>query len=345
MLKRLVFAVAGMALLAPSLQAKVYYVNRGVKYHIGDDKDSQSVDSTFLDAYPAVGLEWVQAFTVSQEDHVRVSIQNIWGVDDCPYCKDMVSIDEQDMGRLSEENNHQPFNTPSPLAKHVVPGRTYLLRIRSVSIGGQADDFAIEGVSIETDGADVTFLQPGPVLRNPGEPYPRFAEPKPVHGSCDGTTQVEHWLPERDRSRSQWEFGAVALPQQRRAAADLPAAGFIDFYLKVDGSGTGDAADQFCELVLGDPGSGWVLSFAPGAAVPSFGNLKRSGRYGGETFPVTAWQAGWNQLRVARCDATSARAWLNGKELGGALSGAGPGPWPVFLRSGGLILRVAEKPI
>lgn len=345
MLKRAALFVLALAILAPALQAKVYYVNRGVKYHIGDDRASRSADSEFLDSYPTVGTDWVQAFTVSQEDTVRVSIQNIWGVDDCPYCKAMVAIDDHDMGRLSEENNHKPFDTPPPLSMKVAPGHTYKLRIASRG-GDQVDDFAIEGVSIETDHAVVTLLEPGPVMMNKDEPLPRFQEPKPPVSPCEGTKPIEHWLPERDKSRSQMEFGAVALPVARRASAPLNVGEFADFYVFVDASAQGEAVDQFLELLVGEPGSGWVLSFAAGAKSPSVGNIKRKGRYGAGSFPVSAWISGhWNQLRLARCEAGSARLWLNGKELGGALPGTGEGAWPLTLRSGGLVLRAAEKPI
>lgn len=344
MLKRLSLLALTLALLAPCLQAKVYFVNRGVKYHLGDDRASRSADSEFLDAYPSVGQEWVQAFTVDREDDVRVSIANIWGVDDCPYCKDFVAIDSHDMGRLSEENNHKPFDTPAPLAMHVKPGHTYLLRVSSRG-GTQVDDFAIEGVSIETD-AEVTLLAPGPVMIDPGEPMPSFALPKPVVGPCDGTTLIEHWMPEKERSRGQLDFGPLALPVSRRVAVPLPLGQFFDFYAQVDGSGQGEAVDQFVEVLVGEPGSGWVLSFDPGKVVPAHANAKLKGRYVADPFNVGAWKKGvWNQLRVARCEAGSIRLWLNGQALGGPLSIAGDGPLPLTLRSGGLSLRIAEKPI
>ena len=344
MLKRLALLLAVLSLLGTALQAKTYYVNRGVKYHLGDDRASRSADSEFLDAFPSVGQEWVQAFTVDKEDDVRVSIAQIWGVDDCPYCKAFVAIDDHDMGRLSEENNHAPFNTPPPLAMHVRPGHIYKLKVSSRG-GSQVDDFAIEGVSIETD-ATVTLLAPGPVMLNPGDAMPSFAEPKPVVGPCDGTTAIEHWIPEKEKSRGQIDFGPLALPVSRRVALPLAQGQFIDFYAQVDGSGQGEAVDQFIEFLAGPDASGWVFSFDAGSVVPTTGNFKRKGRYGAETFKLDAWKKGqWNQLRLARCEAGSARLWLNGHPLGGALPIPGDQPWPLTLRSGGLTLRLAEKPI
>ena len=344
MLKRpFVFAIA-LGLLASRLQAQVYYVNQGVKYHIGDDHASRSVDSEFLDAYPTVGLIWIQAFTVKQRDVVRVNINNVWAVDDCAYCKDLVAIDDHDMGRLFEENNHKPFHTPSSLSMVVEPGHTYLLKISSVSSGGQADDFAIEGVSIETDKEGLTLLGE-PIMRNPGQPMPHFEAPKPPLGPCEGSQKLAHWLPARDRSRAQMEFLGAGVPVARRASVSLDANQFVDVYLKADSAGQGDPVDQFVELGLGDPTSAWVFSFGPGAKSPSIGNLKRAGRYVGETFSVDGWKEGdWNQLRLARCDADSMRLLLNGKQLGGTMPAAA-GALPIVLRSGGLVLKAAEAPI
>ena len=120
-----------LLLLPAAVWPKVYYASQGVKYHVGDDRFGTSLDSSFLDAYPVVGKQWIQAFTVSGRDAVKVRIDHIWGVDDCPYCKAMVSIDDHDMGRLAAENNHKPFDTPEPLAYIVEAGRTHYLKIES----------------------------------------------------------------------------------------------------------------------------------------------------------------------------------------------------------------------
>ena len=50
------------------MSATVHFVNKGVKYHLGDGRFDRSTDSDFLDTYPVVGEEWIQAFTVTADD-------------------------------------------------------------------------------------------------------------------------------------------------------------------------------------------------------------------------------------------------------------------------------------
>ena len=97
----------------------------------------------------------------TSSDHVKHP-DHVWGVDDCPYCKDMVSIGKHDMGRLTAENNHTPFDTLQPLAFRAYPGQTYYVIVESFSKDNQADDFVIEGVSVETEKADVVFKRQRP---------------------------------------------------------------------------------------------------------------------------------------------------------------------------------------
>lgn len=342
MLKLLAFIL----LLAPALQAKVHFINQGVKYHIGDGQASASVDSDFLDTYPVVGEEWIQAFSVSEPDVVKVSVAEVWGVDDCAYCKVMIDIDGREMGRLFEEDNHKSFNTPGPLALRVVPGRTYQLRISTRATQGKVDDMAFQGVSIETDKAAVTFMEPGPVIRRQGQPLPVFRRPQPPTGPCEGVSWVEHWLPVADQGRAFTEFSASAGPVRRQASSPLDVGGFLRIHVQHSETGNGDAVSQYLELLLGEPADGWVLSFGPGRKSPSFGNLKRGGRYGADAFAVTGWRPGeWNELKLARCPDGQARLWVNGSEQRARLSGLAPGPLGVSLRSSGLGLKASEKPL
>jgi hypothetical protein len=329
--------------LACSGYAKVYYVNQGVKYHIGDDRFNASLDSNFLDAYPVVGQQWIQGFTVSEPDIVKVHIDHIWGVDDCPYCKDMVSIDSHDMGRLTAENNHEPFDTLQPLAFHAVPGRTYYIRVESFTKDGQADDFAIENVRVETEVADVTFTK-GPIIKNPGEPMP--STPEPPRSPCEGARQAEGgWLPEELKSRGVLEFTPFGAENEKESSLSLKPGEFVQVYAKVDESAPGDRVSQALEILLGEPASGWVISFAPASLSASHGNLKRQGRYGPAKFSVYGWKPGaWNELRLARCMDGYARLFLNGQELNQSLGGLGDGALRVNFKSLGVSARLAEKP-
>jgi hypothetical protein len=343
MLKRALLVML-LAALAPALSAKVYFVNKGVKYHIGDGHADRSLDSDFLDTYPVVGEEWIQAFTVSEPDAVRVNVDEVWGVDDCPYCKVMIDIDGHEMGRLFEENNHQPFHTPSPLAMRVEPGHVYQLRVSTRSTSGSVDDMAFEGVSIETDKAAITLLEPGPVIRSKGQPLPAFRRPEKPQGPCEGAVWMEHWLPTVDLGRGHAAFDPLAGPAAREAAAPMADASFVRVMARVDEAASVDAVSQYLEVLLGDPGDGWVLSFAPGASSPSHGNLKRGGRYDGATFRVDGWKAkSWNELRLARCPDGSCRLWINGSEQRGRLQGLGNTPLALRFRTAGLKLVLAEK--
>lgn len=335
-------AMAVAVAVTSSLPARAYYVNQGVKYHLGDGRAGRSVDAQFLDAYPVVGPRWVQAFTVDRPDTVYVRIDRIWGVDDCEYCKDMVYIDDTPMGRLFEENNGKPFNTPSPLSLKVKPGHSYLLRIESFAKGGQRDDWAFEGVSVLTDKAHVTMLEPGPLVLQPEQPLPVFKPPRRVVGPCQGTRPIGAWLPDAYRSYGAMPWALAARPQIRRLAGGLPRDGFARFFVKVDASRPGHSVEQFLELRLGQPGSGWVLSFAGGGLSPFHGNVREKGRYSAASFGVGAWKQGaWNEWMVARCADGAAHLWLNGQLVPVSLDVSGDA---MRWRVAGLRCVVAPQP-
>jgi hypothetical protein len=303
-----------LSLALPALlPAKVYYVNQGVKYHLGDGHASRSVDAEFLDAYPVVGPRWVQAFTVDRPDTVHVKIDHLWGVDDCEYCKDMVYIDDIPIARFFEEDDEKEFSTPSPTAIHCVPGHVYKLRVESFALNGQLDDFAFEGVSVLTDQAGVTLLEPGPVVLQAEQPMPVFREPKPIVGPCNEAQPIAPWLPDAYRSRGSMGWASPKRPQSRRLASELGPGQFAKVYAKVESSAPGNAVEQFLELQVGEPDSGWVISFGGQSKKPYHGNVRERGHYRGKGFSTDAWKAGeWNELMLARCADGSAHLWING---------------------------------
>lgn len=336
--------LAALLALSAALPATVHFVNKGVKYHLGDGRFDRSTDSDFLDTYPVVGEEWIQAFTVTADDVIKVSIEEVWGIDDCPYCKIMVDIDGREMGRLFEEDNHKSFNTPGPLALRVKAGQVYQLRVSTRGEAGKADDMAFQGVSIETDKAAIIFYEPGPVIRRSGQPVPVFRAPQPVQGPCEGVNLVKGWLPQQDQGRGVSEFKPTAGPVRRQAAAALAEGDFVRLYAKHTESASGDAVGQYLELLVGDPATGWVLSFGAGSLRPSYGNLKSAGRYGAESFAVNGWKEGaWNELRLARCPDGLTRLWINGVEQRARFQGLPAGPLAWSLRSAGLGLQISEK--
>jgi hypothetical protein len=302
-----------------ALQAKIYFVNRGVKYHIGDNHYEASEDREFVGTYPVVGQEWIQAFRVSEVDVIKVSVANIWGVDDCPYCKVIVGIDDHDMGRLTRDNNHEAFNTLQPLAMKVEPGKTYLLKV--VSYGDEkVDDFVIEGVSVETARAEVRFLKPGPILKMPDQPMPVFSEEtveRASAGPCPGLLTLENWELGPGKSKDQ-----MLLKQSDEDFAssgrlgDLKPGETVEFFFQAEERGAADKVGRAFEILSGEKdNSGWVFTLDDaGRAV--HGNLRWKGNYRSLNFAPGAFKARqWNRARLSYCPDGSMRLSLNGAEL------------------------------
>lgn len=340
-------ALLALALtLAGGLNAKIYYVNKGIRYHLGDTHFQNSIDANFLGAYPVVGPQWVQAFTVNTRDTVKVHIDHIWGVDDCPYCKDMVSIGDHDMGRLTAENNHVPFDTLEPLAFTVEPGHVYYLKIESYKKDGHLDNFAIEGVSVETENADVVFLQPGPVMKMPEEPMPVFHVAVAPKLPCQNEHKVDGWLPSEFKSQGFAPLGSAGLlGDEKQASMPLDKSEFMQVFVRVDQAQSSGLMGQDLELLVGDEETGWVFSFGPGQTRPNHGNLKIQGRYQAPTFKTLSWkQNQWNELRLIRCEDGLCQLWLNDQDLGQSFKVEELGPAVIHLRALGLNAKVAEAP-
>jgi hypothetical protein len=341
MLKK-VLTLLVLACAASAAHAKVYYVNQSVKYHLGDGRYGNSEDAEFLDAYPVVGPKWVQAFTVDKPDIIKVRVDHLWGVDDCPYCKDMIYIDDRPMARMFHEDNGRPFNTPQPLSFRVVPGHIYLLRIESFGAVGAMDDFAFEGVSVVTDEAEVKMMEPGPVILKAGQPLPVFKQPE-GNGPC-GTELVKDWLPPSARSQGVLSWEAGPPPQARLMAQGVASGQSVRLFVKMDPAGGDSSVEQFMEVTLGDPSTGWVFSAGPGSTAPTKGNVKVKGTYRGKSFDLKAWKSGeWNQVEAARCFDGFARLWINGKDAGAGLPLAQGSDGALMLRSGGLKILVAPQ--
>lgn len=315
-----------LLLLSCSLPAKVYFVNRGVKYHIGDNRYERSEDKEFVGTYPVVGQEWIQAFQVNVSDTVKVSIANVWGVDDCPYCKVIVGIDDHDMGRLTQDNNHEPFNTLQPLAMHVEPGKTYLVKI--VSYGDpQVDDFVIEGVSVETERAVLTFLKPGPILKMPNEPMPVFSEAPAAElpGPCPGLSALTDWELGVGKEKDSLELKAGPLGvADSGKLGELGMGKSVEIFLQASAEGEADKVSRAIELLCGDKDdSGWVITL-DAAGNAAHGNLRKNGRYRSAAFDGRAFKTGgWNRLRLSYCPDGSIRLDVNGAPLSASIQGGG----------------------
>lgn len=305
--------------MAGTLNARIHYVNRGVSYHIGDNRYERSEDKEFVGAYAVVGREWLQAFRVSAADTVKVKIDSVRGVDDCPYCKIIVAIDSHDMGRLTFDNNGTPFDTLEPLAFEVQPERTYLLKITSYG-DVQVDDFVIEGVSVESQTAEITFLRPGPVMHEPGEPLPAFSLPRPgvLAPICEAAKLKESWTLGRTQDKDRFSLN----PEGKEFAesgelAKLKPGEAIEFYLRIAAPlGEADDVSREVELLCGPaPESGWVLNFDQKGLGPSHANLMVSGNYRAARFGFGGFRNGqWSKVRLAHCG-SRLKLWLQDNEV------------------------------
>ena len=349
-MKLILVAVFFWGFLWPrATQAKVYYVNKGVKYHVGDNHYERSEDATFVGTYPVVGEEWIQPFRVSEGDKVKVTIGNIWGVDNCSYCKILVSINDWDMGRITQENNHEPFVTLQPLACPVQAGKTYYLKIASYALGGSSDDFVFTDVVVETQRATVTFLQPGPIIKMPNEPMPKVYQPvaeRPSSG-CGDLAPNRNWL-------LGWEAGKAA-PALLKPNGDFAESGTLaslepgqslDLSFQAGSQAMdADRVDYAFELLAGagDDASGWIFQFHDGVAGLYHGNIKSHGNYTSRSFSAPVDKAAENRLHLEYCNDGTMRLALNGQAITQSLSGMAQAQ-PISARALGLQVRVGGQP-
>jgi hypothetical protein len=295
-----------------SANATVYYTSKGVKFHIGDNRYALSEDATFVGAHASVGQEWVQEFKVSVKDQVKVHIDKIWGVDDCPYCKVIISIDGKDMLRLFQSNNNHPVETLEPLAQTLEPGVSHFLKIASYG-ATQVDDFMIQDVSVETQVAEVEFVGP-PIEKEPE------VTPTPVVPStpCESAAPKTGWMPGEAEGKTRYEM----LSKDRNGftsgiLGQLAPGEALDFYMQVDAfNDVKGMVDHAVELIFQDPEKeGWVLSFKDAQGSQLHGNMIRAGIYRSEAFTAGNYQAtGWNRVRIQSCADGKIHLLVNNKE-------------------------------
>jgi hypothetical protein len=297
-----------------SAHAKVYYTSKGVKFHIGDNRFALSEDSTFVGANPSVGQEWVQEFKVSQADHVKVHIDKIWGVDDCPYCKVIISIDGKDMLRLFQSNNNNPVDTPEPLVQYLQPGVSHFLKIASYG-STQVDDFMIQDVSVETQAAEVEFVGP------PVEVEPEATPTPVVHiAPCESAIPNPGWMPGEAEGKRAYEMSSKDNHGLSSGILGKLAPGeAIEFLLQVDSfAQVRGIVDHSVEITLQDgekEREGWVMSFKDAQGSQLHGNMIRDGVYRSEPFVAGNYQASsWNRVRLQSCADGQIHLLVNNKE-------------------------------
>lgn len=323
------------------VQAKIYYINQGIKYHIGDNRFARSTDSAFVGTYPVVGQQWIQAFTVDRPDKVRVRIEHVWAVDDCDYCKDLVWIDDALMGRLYAKDNGHGFDSLDPMVQNVVPGKVYYLKVESVGL--QADDFVIENVIVESDRAEVTMMDPGPILKNAGDPMPRIYPPAPrAGGFCDNLPVNHNWMLGWERGAPvALSFGAKDDFKASMPVVSLKPGQSVDIDFSVAATQATDAVSQPFECLVGDaPYDGWAMLYSTGREVIEHGNLILGGDYTAQSFNVASYQPRQvNHLSVERCKDGTARLVINGRELSQSIN-CKLDSAPISFRAQGLDLTI-----
>lgn len=292
----------------PAGAARVWYVNKGVPYHIGDGRFSRSEDALFMRTTNVVGPRWEQRFRVDRPDRVHVRIEKIWGVDDCPYCRIIISIDGKPMGRLFAENNRQPFVTPAPLAVDVEPGRVHVLAIES--LGEEAvDDFVIQDVVVETAEAQVELL-PGPRIlpQVAAQPTPMPVRSQPA---CVPVGPAQAWAPGR---------AVAGRLRERIPGPSLRPGQAVALDLRLPQVGALDAVSQALELRAG--GQGWALNLVPGADRVAHANAITPQGHSPRRWDAGAWRPGeWNRFELRRCRDGGVELWLNGVSVGSVQPG------------------------
>ncbi len=310
-----------------------------MRYHVVDCIYLRTKDAQMVGAYPVWGREWMQAFKVDQDDNVMIRIGDVWGVDDCPYCKDMVFLNGISLGRIFASNNHKSF--VAPIAFPVKKGKTYTLTIASVG-KGKVDNWLFENVTVETVKARLTFLQPGPVLKNPGEPEPVFREPPAVPssaGPCDDLQESTRWLLPRDQAAMDLSGPASAFVSTS-PVAELQPGQTLSFSFFAGQDQSTDLVSQELDILLDDgKPSGWVFSFAPGSPRMIHGNLMLDERYTSRFFEAPGFRAGqWNQARISWCRDGRLHLSINGQGVSQSFASKAS-DLPLRLRALGLEAR------
>jgi hypothetical protein len=276
---------------------------------------------------------------VDRDDDVEVEIEKIWGVDDCPYCKVMITIDDFDMGRLFYENNRKPFTTPDPLRFKAKAGVTHKLKIASYG-DDRVDDFVIQNVVV-VSAARLLFdkvIYEDVVMPDP------VAVPTPT-GTCQGSNVIAQWLPAGSAARGSLKLASVNDFSSRELNAQLKPNDYLEGSFRVNQVERGDAVGQAIELVLGNGEThGWVLQFAPGQDQVIHSNQVRFGKYREKRFRGGAYRsAQWNSVRIARCPNGTATLFINGSQVGEGIPLISASE-PVSFRVRGLTAELAPKP-
>ena len=179
----------------------------------------------------------------------------------------------------------------------------------------------VGNVIVETDKAGVTFMEPGPILKNPGEPMPKIYAPAPrarPSSPCENLPVNHNWmLGWKNGAAAALTLGAEAGFKPSTAVVALKAGQAVEINFQVSQFSDKDAVSQVLECLVGsEPYSGWALLFSSQGAL-KHGNLLIDGDYSSEPLKTGAYLRGAsNRLRVERCANGKLHALINGSDLG-----------------------------
>jgi hypothetical protein len=323
---------------AASAAPKIHYLNRGVKYHIGDAYYTKSADFDTLQAYGVVGQGLVLPFRVSFDDEVQVTLEKIWGIDAKPELLCKVYVDGTEMGTLGPENNGKSWTSPGSVKLEA--GKVHQLRVVSEEVL-DPDNFMVEGIVVATaKGADVIAVAPPKIVQYPKDDYFKSDFDPMLNkaaGPCEGLKERREWPAQKSPGVMLLTADAGSFKESPELAQLKPGETFA-FQFRVGLlSPEGDRIRQPVEILTGRGArSGWVLSLEPLSGRALHGNMLKSGRYSASQFPAASYKPGaWNRVRLSYCADGTLSAELNGSRLEQSLDGR-RGLQPVSLRVMGM---------
>jgi hypothetical protein len=301
-----------------------HFLNKGTKYHVGNDNYSASVDKEFIEAYPVIGQAWAQAFSVSQDDSVVIEIKQLWGVDH--GTNNHVYIDTTDIGMITGNDNRKSWISES--SWDLKAGRQYILKIASLG-PGDPDDFVFEGVVVRSvKGTKVVQEGPPKILLLPEDDYWKSNHDKGNKSKKESSICGENLI-----ENLSWNYGVkkgdatsflLAAPADTgvlsKPITEINPGEFTAARFRITQVKPGNKFGRAFEFLYGSGNgkrNGWVFSFAKGKDEIVSGYLKIKGEYNEKlNFDTSIYKSNqWNKMQLHYCTNKQMRLEINGKML------------------------------
>ena len=297
----------------------MHFLDRGVRYHLGDERLATTRDKAQVTVYPVVGTLWERDFTASRDDRVEVVLERLWGVDAAGGRVINVMLDGQLIGEINE-GEEGPWR--SALKAEVTAGGRHTLGIHTFGTP-DPDDFVFEGVQVRSfNGAvirpegKVRISSPAPApLPSPTPRPPATAKPAPVsrpgvlmerEAACGIYGDWTLWRPDTRKGTLVMSVG-----QGRQVSSDtlyrLPRGYKAQAWFRVRELTGDDSAHRMTVRVGEGPGQAWFFELEASGARKGGAALKASHLWGKSRDPLQIHR-GWNQLTVHYC--VEGLAWI-----------------------------------